>query len=240
LREIALFIPCFNEENRIQVKSFKKFIENYKYLIDFYFIDDGSTDQTSNIILENLIDNKYTFLIQLADNLGKGNALREGILKVNIKDYKYFGFIDADLDIPLIQITKLYEEILDTPYLTGISSRKLISGLSAFRFRSLGSIAIVIIANHIIQLRPYLKDTQCGCKLFKREILDVCFKDEFISEWLFDIELFLRLKRNMPGVREYIREVPLISLSKSTSSNFKIQQNLKIFKQLYLINNYYK
>lgn len=237
-KKIALFIPCFNEEKRLKIDSIRTFIEENSETFDFYFIDDGSKDATSYVILQNLIDNKYTFLIRLDNNLGKGNALREGILQVKSMPYKYFGFIDADLDIPLKQIKKLHSEIQGTSYLIGVSNRNLFSGFSIFRFRSIGSIAMVTIANQIIQLSPNLKDTQCGCKLFKRELLDI-FNDEFISEWLFDIELFLRLKKKFPNARRYIREVPLNDLGRTSKSNFNFFRNLKIFKQLYLINKHY-
>ena len=48
LKQIALFIPCYNEENRIKVKPIKDFIERNKQSIDFIFIDDGSSDSTGS------------------------------------------------------------------------------------------------------------------------------------------------------------------------------------------------
>ena len=77
-KQIALFIPCYNEENRIKVKPIRDFIENNRESIDFYFIDDGSSDSTANLIQENLVDNKNSYLIKLEKNLGKGNALQAG------------------------------------------------------------------------------------------------------------------------------------------------------------------
>ena len=238
-KKTALFIPCFNEEKRLKIESIQNFIRDNKNAFDFYFIDDGSRDATSEVIFENLVDNKCAFLIRLNYNYGKGNALREGMLQIKEMPYKFFGFIDADLEIPLKQIQKLYNEIQDTPYLLAISSRKLFSEYNIFRLRSLGSMAMVTIANQIIQFTPMLRDTQCGCKLFRRELLDICFGEKFISEWLFDIELFLRLRDHLPEARKYICEVPLIGVGKTANSNFKFWQNLKLFKQLYLINNHY-
>lgn len=239
MKEIALLIPCYNEAKRLNIASFRIFIEEHKDLIDFYFVDDGSEDETSSILLKNLVDNQETFLVRLENNLGKGNALREGFLQIKNKEYRFFGFMDADLDIPLKQILKLYNRIKHGSYSIAISNRDLFNEFNILRLRSIGSVVMVTIANQIIGLNPNLKDTQCGCKLFNRELLDIFFKEEFISEWLFDIELFLRLKKYITDARKYIHEVNLNNLSKTQNSNFKFSQNLKIFKQLYLINKYY-
>ncbi|WZL88432.1 glycosyltransferase [Salinimicrobium sp. 3283s] len=240
MKKIALFIPCYNEENRLKIAPFQKFIKANKGQIDFYFINDGSLDNTGKRINDNLVDEKTVFLIQLNKNLGKGNALREGIISIKDKEYHTYGFIDADMDIPLEQILKLYNNLIPSPYLMAISSRDLYRSIKISRFRSLSSVAMVFIANHIIQFKPELKDTQCGCKLFKSELLDICFKDPFISEWLFDIELFLRIKKDDPKSREKICEVPLRDLEKSGKSGFKIVENFKIFRQLYQINKHYR
>jgi len=239
VNKIALFLPCYNEALRLNIQSILGFIQEQNYLIDFYFIDDGSKDLTGDVIKDNLVNHKNSFLIKLNHNLGKGNALRNGILKHYYKPYKYYGFVDADLDIPLSQVIKLYEELENSQYLIAITNRNLYHNFDFKRVRSFSSIAMVQIANNIIQLQPKIKDTQCGCKLFKRDVVEICFGNEFISEWLFDIEIFLRMKKNMISARETICEVPLKDLGKSVKSNFEFGQNFKIVKQLLRINAYY-
>jgi hypothetical protein len=39
------------------------------------------------------------------------------------------------------------------------------------------------------------KDTQCGAKVMDREIASKMFNKKFITKWLFDVELFMRMKR---------------------------------------------
>lgn len=239
-KELAIFIPCYNEEKRLQLEPFRQFIKENNLKMDFYFIDDGSTDDTYQLIKENLINNNNSFLIKLDQNLGKGNALRKAILQSKSKDYKFYAFIDADLDIPLNQLNILYTDINNTEYLVAISKRNLSNNISFKKMRSISSVIMVFIANKIIAFNPKLNDTQCGCKLFKREVINSCFEKEFISEWLFDIEIFLRLRKSFSNPRKLIKEVPLENLGKSKNSNFRISQNLKIIKQLYLINKHSK
>ncbi|MGO4913033.1 glycosyltransferase [Leeuwenhoekiella sp. W20_SRS_FM14] len=235
-RDVAILIPCFNEEHRLKKQSFLDYFETHQNW-DFYFLDDGSTDKTSAIIKGSLLS-ENSFLITSLENLGKGNILQESISKLK-KNYLFYGFIDADLDIPLSQLDKLYKAIFDSKYLLSISKRPLKSKFSLLDFRSVASLLMMKTANSIIEFNPKIQDTQCGCKLFKREIVNIGFKDPFISEWLFDIELFLRLKAAIIEARSFIIEVDLTNLQKSKDSKLKFKQGFKIGRQLVLINNFY-
>lgn len=237
--KIALFIPCYNEEKRFKIEKFQNFIKKYDQLIDFYFINDGSADSTIEIIRQQFTNDKNSFLIDLGRNLGKGNAIRAAILKNCDQSYEFYGFIDADLDIPLGQVVKLYEKLDNSSYSVAISRRDLYGSLNIYRFRSISSIIMLFIANRVIGINPGLKDTQCGCKLFKKEVVSLCFEEEFISEWLFDIEIFLRLKNATIDCRKIIYEVPLEKLGKSGVSKFLFFRNFKILFQLHKINKQY-
>ncbi|MFC1566983.1 hypothetical protein ACFL4A_03985 [bacterium] len=43
------------------------------------------------------------------------------------------------------------------------------------------------------KLKSY--DTQCGAKLFHKSVINIVFMEPFISKWIFDIEIILRLKK---------------------------------------------
>jgi dolichyl-phosphate beta-glucosyltransferase len=53
-----------------------------------------------------------------------------------------------------------------------------------------------------LKIRIY--DTQCGAKIFSRKICDDIFYEQFISPWLFDVELFARLL-NVYGMEKTIQ-----------------------------------
>jgi len=42
-----------------------------------------------------------------------------------------------------------------------------------------------------------IEDTQCGAKVFKREIIPLAYENKFLTRWLFDVEIFLRMKKDI-------------------------------------------
>jgi hypothetical protein len=39
------------------------------------------------------------------------------------------------------------------------------------------------------------KDTQCGAKIMHKEIVEKRFRKKFLTKWLFDVEIFMRMKK---------------------------------------------
>lgn len=241
MKEIALIIPCFNENKRLKIKELSSFIITYESLIDFYFVDDGSTDLTSVTIksLLNKSEPNNIFLTTLVKNIGKGNAIREGIFLARKKGYKFYGFIDGDLEIPLDQILKLYLSLLNTNKNIAISVRSLKQKFNLTKPRTIISIIMVSIANKILKFEIPINDSQCGCKLFKNEVVDICFDERFHSQWLFDLEIFLRLRNKIKDARSEIQQVPLTNLNIVSNSTLKWSRNFKILEQLWQINFVY-
>ncbi len=86
---ISAIVPCYNEEKT--VKEVIEVLLNSQYIDEVIAINDGSTDETSNILKG--FGNKIHF-INLKKNKGKGNALVEGIKK---SKGDIVIFLDADL-----------------------------------------------------------------------------------------------------------------------------------------------
>jgi len=91
---ISIIVPVFNEENTI-LKILNKLsdIRNWGYSFEIIVINDGSDDNTNNILSENnsLID-KY---INNEMNFGKGYSVKKGL---EIAEGKYVIFQDADME----------------------------------------------------------------------------------------------------------------------------------------------
>ena len=106
---ITLVIPCFNEDLTIgefyrRAKAFSVSMEPRQF--EFIFINDGSTDKTSDILNQIAANDKTVKVLHLAQNMGHQIALTAGL------DYACGDMIvtiDADLQDP----PELIKEMLD-------------------------------------------------------------------------------------------------------------------------------
>ena len=91
--EILLIIPAYNEQDSIlkTYKSVLKYNKKSKNKVDVIVINDGSTDNTQQILEENDIPN-----IQLIQNLGIGGAVQTGYKYAKEKGYNYAIQFDGD------------------------------------------------------------------------------------------------------------------------------------------------
>lgn len=192
-KKICLIVPCYNEGRRLDFERFKTATNCY-----FLFVNDGSTDDTSSVIKDNCNDNIY--LLDLPVNVGKGEAVRQGMLNVKhltiYEEIEWLGFWDADLATSLTELHDftLYASMFDQKIdaIWGSRVKKLGSDITRSALRHYLGRIFATFASIVLKLKAY--DTQCGAKLFRKEIVEKYFKEPFISKWIFDIELLLRMK----------------------------------------------
>lgn len=217
---ITLIVPCFNEANRLPIATIKNSSSN----ISFVFVDDGSTDNTVEIIRQHF-PNKES-LVALPNNAGKGEAVRRGILHVlNDPAYsrsEWLGFWDADLAAPLTELNLLLKTAAASQADAVFGSR--VQRLGSIINRSpqrhyLGRAFATVISN-MLNIRVY--DSQCGAKIFSRDAASKVFNDPFISRWIFDVELLCRLIDS----HFKVVECPLESWSDIADSKLKVHKAL--------------
>ena len=98
MKKVTLIIPCFNEEESIPL-LYKELSRVFSTVRDSYsftmlFVDDGSTDQTLEIIKAVAARNSSVKYISFSRNFGKEAAMLAGM---EYADGDYIGIIDADL-----------------------------------------------------------------------------------------------------------------------------------------------
>ncbi|SCX92005.1 Glycosyl transferase family 2 [Nonlabens sp. Hel1_33_55] len=236
---IAVVVPCFNEAHRLKADQFKDFIEkNSNY--HFYFVDDGSNDNTFELLTRSFSNVKRCSIFNVVENVGKGEAIRTAIKRIDINRYEYVSFIDADLEIPLNQLIKLSKKISTYPRsLIVISRRTNRNKEKRFFIRNLGSKMISLISQKLLRLNNPIVDTQCGCKMLRVEIVHI-FEKPFISSWLFDLEILLRIRNYKKRSDQWIHEVSLHELnSVNAKRNYTFKSALHLTNQLYKINRAY-
>ena len=203
--KVVIIIPCYNEADRLDTNKFIDYLSKNTHL-HFIFIDDGSTDNTNLIIKQIILKfNSLASLLINETNKGKAESVRLGVIESYKMNPDFIGFLDADLAAPIGEIDNLLKIIKkDKTKEVVFASRIQLIGSEIKRnyFRHFFGRVFATVVSNILNLPVY--DTQCGAKIFSRKICDDIFYEQFISPWLFDVELFARLL-NVYGIERTIQ-----------------------------------
>ncbi len=240
---VGVVIPCYNEEDRLSSGEFKNFAhKNLGYHL--CFVNDGSTDKTLEVLEELRQGNPENISIyDCVKNGGKAEAVRQGTLHlVKDKQLDYIGFLDADLSTDFRDFDDLVKTIETSDFKIVSGSRIARMGANITKESARRIISLTI--NKIIQtiLGMPFKDTQCGAKIMDREIATLMFKDKFITKWLFDVEIFMRMRKHYgkDEAKRLICEQPLKRWIHADGSKLSMKDSVKIVGQLAQIAYTYK
>jgi glycosyltransferase involved in cell wall biosynthesis len=231
LQRLAIIVPCYNEEKRLPQEKFIEFAQQNSH-IDFWFINDGSRDNTLAVLekMQRRLPEKV-FIHSMKTNSGKAEAVRQGMQLVSIgEDYPHIGFLDADLSAPLTEVNTLYEAFKDNPKLllaAGCRVKMVGSTIERSTVRHYISRLFVTYYANVLKIPNY--DTQCGIKLFERKLALQLFARPFVSKWLFDIEIFIRTmeQTGMVDYTQNVKEGPLHEWREVAGSKLKLTDFIK-------------
>ena len=241
-----IIIPCYNEEERLDVASFSGFTSS-SHNISFLFVNDGSTDNTLRL-LRSLVASDPTKIavLNLQPNCGKAEAVRQGFLSAIDSHPDYVGFWDADLATPLDAIPQFLEVAASRPDLEMIiGSRVKLLGRGIERRRSrhyLGRFFATAVSA-VLGLEVY--DTQCGAKLFRASsAITALFQQPFCSRWIFDVEIIARLIQARRGKKlrqpeHVIYEFPLTEWRDIPGSKLRYSDFARAAWDLFRIHDLY-
>lgn len=211
--KLAVIVPCYNEALRLQESEFLNFADvNPDF--DIWLANDGSTDNTLQLLNNIAKKSKGNIRVyNVHQNGGKAEAIRKATLHLlTLNQYKYIGFIDADLSAPLEEINPLYQIIVAQKLKIVAGARVMLVGKTIYRssLRHYLGRVFATYYDSLLKLRNY--DTQCGLKIFEANLAGQIFKETFTSNWFFDIELFIRT-RKIIGQDAYYKEIAEIPLN---------------------------
>jgi glycosyltransferase involved in cell wall biosynthesis len=196
MARVAIVVPCYNEAERLDLEAFKRFATPSQQ-IRFSFINDGSSDTTGALLERFCAAEPGRFGVHhLAWNAGKGEAVRQGILKALADGPDYVGFWDADLATPLEVIPSLCRVLDERPLVEVVLVWRAQRQYEKKAMRNLARHALgnVFGRTAALLLGFKLHDTQCGAKIFRvTDALPRLFEEPFLSRWIFDLEVLSRL-----------------------------------------------
>tara|TARA_A100001011_G_C14201061_1_gene795673 strand:- start:267 stop:998 length:732 start_codon:yes stop_codon:yes gene_type:complete len=233
IKSLSIVFPMFNETNRL-FRTFKD-IEKFKSLnlikdTEYIFVDDGSIDDSVRKI-NNFFRNKKNFnykIVKIKSNKGKGNALKQGILKAN-KDW--ILTLDVDISVSLLQIKKwTNQKLINKENVIYFGSRNLKNSKIKFKFhrKILGIIFSFLLK---ILFNIDIKDTQCGFKLYKKKIAKRIFSKIKDAGFVHDVEVVLISKK----YKYRLKELPVKWIHRNESKLNLYVDTLKMFYKLFII-----
>lgn len=240
---VGIVIPCYNEAERLLGAEFKEFVhKNLGYHL--CFVNDGSKDNTLEVLEELRKGNEDRISIYNCEkNGGKAEAVRLGMLHLaKQKQYNFIGFLDADLSTNFDDFKVLVAEISNSNFQIVSGSRMARMGANIAKESARAIISKTI--NFIIRktLGMEINDTQCGAKIMTKQIVEKTFQKKFLTKWLFDVEIFMRMKKvyGSTVAQRLICEKPLNRWVHMDGSKLSLKDSFKIVGQIGQIAVHYR
>ncbi|KAF8159375.1 Alg5-prov protein [Crassisporium funariophilum] len=204
--DLTVVVPAYNETERLPdmmaatVKHLTSAGLKGKRTFEILIVDDGSSDKTSVTALK--LATKYSNcdvkVVTLEKNIGKGGAVRHGML--------YGGgerllMADADGASRIEDLEELWKAMDD---IAPNSAPGVVVGSRAHLVKSEAVVKRSFLRNVLMYglhtiLRivgvGHIRDTQCGFKLFSRSAAQQIFPAQHLPTWIFDVELLLLAKQ---------------------------------------------
>jgi dolichyl-phosphate beta-glucosyltransferase len=197
----SIVIPAYNEGQRLgkTLDQVTAFVAQQHWRAELIVVNDGSTDNTAELVRQFARRNPLIRLIENPGNRGKGFSVRNGMLNAH---GDVLLFTDADLSAPISEAPKLLAAIEGGADIA-IGSRWLDPSLQTHRQSLLRQ---VLGRGYNLLMRIILglnfKDTQCGFKAFTSGAARLIFPLQQIERWGFDPELLFLARRSGLKVKE--------------------------------------
>ncbi len=195
---LSIVIPAYNEEKKIHkdIEAVYDYLKEYSIDGELIIVNDGSKDRTYEVASEH--SKKYPSLKALTyeHNKGKGYAVKTGVLSAS---GDYILIADSGICVPYkctndgLKLLKKGNDIAIGSRRIADAKRKIITKQPLYR--RLGSKVFHSLIKIFNLIPPGVDDTQCGFKLFKKEIAHNIFKNMFTEKFMWDIEMLRRAQK---------------------------------------------
>lgn len=203
--KLSIVIPAHNEEHRIppMLEAYAKyFAEKYGNEAELIVVANFCNDRTAEVARGIGLRYPQVKVVEELKRVGKGGAV---LLGAQSAEGDLVGFVDADgATSPeafddLVQKISLDGCIIASRWMKGsdVSPKQPLS-------RRVASRCFNLLVRVLFGLK--LKDTQCGAKLFRREVIQPVLRNLGVTNWAFDVDMLFQTKR----LGATIREVPTV------------------------------
>jgi glycosyltransferase involved in cell wall biosynthesis len=227
---LSIVIPAFNESARLEqtLGRVMDCVETYGWNAEVLVVDDGSTDDTAEIVRRWMKRYSRLNLVKNPGNRGKGYSVRNGLLQAA---GDVVMFTDADLSAPMEEAERLMDAI-EHGADVAIGSRWMDRTRQTIHqpmYRRFFGRCFNRLTRTVMGL-PF-KDTQCGFKAFRRPAAQVIFRLQRIERWGFDPEILFIARK----LRYRIFEVPVTWGHDARSRISYVKDGMKMLQELAFI-----
>lgn len=170
--KLSIVIPSYNEERNLKkgiLSEVSNYLKNVRYSYEVIIVDDGSTDDTRDLI-DKFIKNKRGWQLIENQHGGKAITVMTGLLAAK---GEIALFTDMDQATPIGEVEKLLPKF-DEGLPAGRQGYDIVIGsrhgrVGAPFLRKLMAYGFAVLRNIILGL-PF-QDTQCGFKAFNQRAI---------------------------------------------------------------------
>lgn len=228
--KLSVIIPAYNEQKRIgaTLDQLSEYFKRQDYEAEILVVNDGSSDDTSGLVMEKSKTIPELRLIENDRNRGKGYTVKQGI---SMAKGEVVLFFDADASTPIDQVEKFWPRF-ESGYDICIGSRSLpesdvVVHQPWFR-ETMGRFFNLLV--RIFAVGGFI-DTQCGFKAFSAQAAKIIFPKQRLSGFGFDVELLFIAKK----YGKKVAEVPVRWIDSPDSRVHPIADASKMFLELLAI-----
>ncbi|HEY5601079.1 MAG TPA: glycosyltransferase family 2 protein [Patescibacteria group bacterium] len=221
---LSFFFPAYNEEANINstVKKALEYLPVVANNFEVIVVDDGSKDNTQNLVSQIIKTNKNVRLIRHPVNKGYGGALTSGWYQ---SKYSWIAFNDSDGQFDIRQLDRMLKYVGEADLIIGFRENRKDPLIRKLNAKAWGMLNKILFGLNV-------KDIDCAFKLIKKDVFEKVDRLETSGAFISS-ELLIKAKK--AGFK--IVEVPVTHYPRTggrqTGASFKVI--LRAFKELILM-----
>ena len=239
---LLILVPAYNEEQRIEpvLRGYAQYFQQaYRGKFQIVVVLNGCRDNTLGVVQRVAAEYPSVSALEFKEPIGKGGALIEGLRLAPLGDY--IGYVDADgASSPqafhaLVKRMNEADCVIGSRWLKGAVLHQAQPWLRRLTSRTFHLIVEILFWMNI-------KDTQCPCKVMRRECVEKIHSSLRIADLAFDVNLLVSLRRAGFRVLEVPTQWTDQAGSKVTASLFRssLTMFLSVVRIRWIYSPFYK
>lgn len=216
IQELSVFFPVYNEEKNIEntVKKAIKVLEKVAKKWEIIIVEDGSKDNSLQVVKEIAKKYKNIRLVVHPQNRGYGGAFKSGFYNAK---YNWITFTDADGQFDFAEITNFIkkQEETNADLVIGYYKKRRVPLLRIVNSKLWELVVFLMFGLHV-------RDIDCGFKFVNKKVIDTIPKLEAERGAFISSEFLIKAKRNKFKIVEIpITHYPRV-FGRGTGADFKV------------------